>query len=101
MYKEGASRTCGGGGEVHLRPGLVIVGVEDGTVEELVDDIERVLGPHVRDGVAALVGRPQNRVSGTGPSLRVVDRRVGLQGVAEHVETGEGAEVRFVTYEVA
>ena len=69
-----------------MRPGLVVLRVIDAPREVLLHDVQGVQGPHVGDGVAALVGRAVLRVGRTRHALAVVDRRERLERVAEHVE---------------
>lgn len=71
---------------MHLRPGLKIVLIVDGPLEELLHDPEGVLGPDVRDGIAALICGPEEGVGRPGRPLRVVNSRERLQGVAEDVK---------------
>lgn len=64
---------------------------DDLPLEELAQNTESVLGPNVTDGVAALVGRPLDRVVRSRPSLLERHGREGLQRVAQNVEAGVGS----------
>ena len=84
------SDTCQRRRQQHLRPGLGIVRITDGSGKILDAATKCLKRKNVRDRVSALIGRPQNRIRWSRHPFVIGNGRPGLQRVAEDIEAGRG-----------
>jgi len=79
---------------MHLRPRLNVVLVKNGPMKIFVNYAQGVFGPHVGDGITALVRGAVHRVRRTRRTFRVVNGGVRFQRVTEDVKTARANAVR-------
>lgn len=73
-------------GQMHVTASFEVVAVIDSSLEVFSHNLKGVPGPDVADGVAALVGRSQDRIRRARRSLSVINRGERLESVTEDVE---------------
>ena len=73
-------------GQVHGRPGLLVISIVDRAGEIFSDCMQGLSGPDVRDGIAALIGWSVLRGCGSWRPLIVFNCCEGLQSMTENIK---------------